>query len=397
MHFIFILFSLILCCKEPNTEIQNPKQIFYINSLLGANLFEKPDLDSMVILSIPHAKEVVYLNESVFLEGSKILLKKIEFAGVKGYLRNDFLSEKAEKFYFLVNSNGGLNLRENPDSNSKILKIIPAGFIGEFLNRAIDLENEKIFWLQIEYNGQVGWIHSAFTLISSDRQNLEDRAGFGSETWFYSLYSNLEKNTLEEYKYTEEDQVNLVFEKLVENYKIYFVEYPISEEDCNSRKSRIVFQNLFSKKFYSRKSVFSEKLIETNQTLPGTVYIETQICNCCCEVFDGNLFFLLKDKIIPIDFRNKDLKASCIVDGEISILEMERSSKIIKDNNQILLYYKLPNCKFDELEISKTGIGRKFKGFKGEVFIDIQKKDESIFLKKYYNEGIPKTFLEKWK
>lgn len=398
MHLFLILFSLLLFCKkevEIQTEIKKDK--IYINSLVGANLYEKPSLDSMIILSIPHAKEVIYLDESLFLKDSKILLKKIEFGGVKGFVRNDLLSSSPEKFYYLVNSSGGLNLRENPDVNSKVIKIIPAGFIGEFLNRAIDLENEKVFWLQVEYNGQKGWIHSAFTLISNDRQNLEDRAGFGSETWFYSLYSNLEKNSLDEYIFTEEDKMNLVNEKQIENYKIFLIEYPISEEECNSRKSRIVFQNLDSKKFYSRKSVYSEKLIESNITLTGTVYIETQICNCCCEVFDGNLFFLLKDKIIPIDFRNQDVKASCIVDGEISILEMERTAKIIKDKNQILLYYRLPNCKFDELEMSSNGIGRKFKGYKGEVFIDIQKKDESIFLKKYYNEGIPKKFSSNWK
>ena len=67
-----------------------------------------------------------------------------------------------------------------------------------------------------------------------------------------------------------------------------------------------------------------------------------------------------------------------------------------KPENKIYMNLKLPNCKFDELEVSSTGLGRKFSGFKSEVFISIEKSETGIKIEKFYNEKIPKKFLTEW-
>ena len=322
MHklFLFLIFPIlfIFYCKEEVNQKSNIAKKMYVNSLQGASLSEKPELKNSVILVIPHGKEIETTEEFVTLneDNKTFKVRKISFGGVSGYIREEFLSDKAENFYFMINSIHGLNIRVNPNSSSKLLKVIPYGYIGEFLTRVQDTDDERIYWIQVQYNGTVGWIHSGFTLIAKDLTSLEERIGYGSEAWFYRLYSDSEKHFLQEVRFSlEEEKPYIKKIEDVGNYKIYQIEYE-DDTNCDAAKSKVIFFNQLTQKYYSRGRVFKETLREKNNPLANTVLTKSEICNCCCETEDSTLFFLLKDKIALIEFKNQNEKAECIFNGE---------------------------------------------------------------------------------
>ncbi|MEK7447349.1 MAG: SH3 domain-containing protein [Patescibacteria group bacterium] len=54
-----------------------------------------------------------------------------------------------------VTADGGLNMRENPDKNAKVLILIPNG-------TKLTVLEEKDGWYKVEYNGQTGWVSKDF-------------------------------------------------------------------------------------------------------------------------------------------------------------------------------------------------------------------------------------------
>jgi uncharacterized protein YraI len=59
-----------------------------------------------------------------------------------------------------------MNLRKRPSQRTQVLTQVPWGAETELLNRTIQGGNN--FWLQVRYEGQVGWIYAPFVSIRGD-------------------------------------------------------------------------------------------------------------------------------------------------------------------------------------------------------------------------------------
>ena len=401
---ILIYLFLFSNCKEEaiiNLNESSEKKHHYIDSLNGTDLYEEPNKKNKIILTIPHGKEIQIRSELLKLmeEGVEVKWRKVIFSGITGWIKDQYISDKIEKYYYVVIPKQGLNIRENPDLDSKILKVIPNGYIGEFINRTWNSEDDnKIFWIETEYNHTKGWIHSGFTLISKNPNILEEKVGYGEETWFYRLYNDSEKTFLEETQITKEEILQKTILKKIEQepYTIFEIENKISEEDCYGPKSQVIFYNNLNNKAFSRKGIFIESIQSFNQPFDKTIYTISQLCNCCCEIQDTTLYFLYPDKIIPFDYKSVNQKAACISDGESNRVELSKEYRIQKDTDTLYVYLRLPICKMDELEPNSIGLNRKIKGYKTDLFLVLKRKSDNIVVEKFYNEKIPKKFLKEW-
>jgi hypothetical protein len=401
---ILIYLFLFINCKEETSIVQKEsteKKQYYIDSLNGTDLYEEPNKKNKIILTIPHGKEIQIRPELLKLEeeGIEVKWRRIIFSGVSGWVKDQYISDKIEKYYYVVIPKQGLNIRENPDLDSKILNVIPNGYIGEFVNRTWDSEDDnKIFWIETEYNLTKGWIHSGFTLISKNPNILEEKVGYGEETWFYRLYNDSEKTFLEEIQISKEEILQKKILKRLElaPYTIFEIENNIAEDDCYGPKSQVLFYNNSNHKVFSRKGVFKETILSSNQPFDKTIYTVSQLCNCCCEIEDSTLYFIYPDKIIPFDYKFGNQKAACISDGESNRVELSKEYRFQKDTDTLFAYLRLPICKMDELEPNSIGLNRKVKGYKTDLFLVLKRKSETIQVEKFYNEKIPKKFIKEW-
>ena len=402
--YVLLIFSFFYCKKENENSLPKPKQYLYTDSLTGTILYETPETGSRILETIPHANkvELVPENPSYTIERDKTTKwRKIQSGSYIGWVMDSFLSDKVERHYFSVVTTAGLPLREKPDPKSKVIATIPLGYIGEFNNRSkenVVILNQPGFWMETSYNGKRGWIFSGFAAISKNLQTLEERIGeLGEEGWFYRLYNNLENSKLDEIEFDPNSvEANAKITKF-ENYPytIYQIQRQVAEDDCNGKESQVIFKNNHPGKFFGKREIYSEIVVEQNYPLTRSVYTTSVPQKCGCLIEDSTLYFLLNDRVLASTFKNTNTKAYCEY-GPVSNVEIERENRYDIKNNTLLMYLKLPECEPDEKTLLYGGKITQIKKLKTDMFISLKLTNEEVYVEKFYQKGIPEDFSKLW-
>ncbi len=401
--FLFIFLSVSYCKKEPD-KVVNEKQFLFTDSLTGTSLYENPEITSSVIDTIPHAAKVEAIPENpayTIQREATIKWRKVNYNNREGWVIDTFLSAKVEKHYFSVVTTSGLPLREKADAKSKVLSVIPFGYIGEFYNQSkenVVIEKQPGFWMETTYNGTRGWIFSGSAAISKNLQSLEERNGeFGDEGWFYRFYSNLEDSKLEEVEFDPGTIEKTAKVTKYENYPytIYQIQRQIAEDDCNGKESQVIFKNNVTGKSFGNREIFSETVVEQNYPLVRSVYTTSIPQKCGCLIQDSTIYFLLDNRVLAATFNNKNTKAYCEY-GTVSNVEVERENRYDLAHNTAYMYLKLPECKPDEKTILYGGKITNIKKFKTDMFISLKVTNSDVLVEKFYQKAIPEQFQAAW-
>ena len=117
----------------------------------GLNLRETADYSAAVLAGIPrHAKVEVLIRADVWC--------KVKYQGYTGYVRTEYLTfrEPADSSIRYVSTpGGGLNLRETPAADAKVLLIIPQG-------AQVRLIQQNGDWCKISYNDTTGYVMARY-------------------------------------------------------------------------------------------------------------------------------------------------------------------------------------------------------------------------------------------
>lgn len=97
-----------------------------------------------------------------------------------------------------VTADGGLNMRENPDKNAKVLILIPNG-------TKLTVLEEQGDWYKVEYNGQTGWVMKDYVSEQKpDDMKTYSGTGFSADNPKFSVKYPADW-TLNDYKISKTD------------------------------------------------------------------------------------------------------------------------------------------------------------------------------------------------
>ncbi|MCX7998343.1 MAG: hypothetical protein N3A69_05240, partial [Leptospiraceae bacterium] len=169
-------------------------------------------------------------------------------------------------------------------------------------------------------------------------------------------------------------------------------------EDCNiTTNSRVVFQNLRLKEFYSHQEYYEEKILSVGEPFPENVYTEYSGCHCCCGDIGNNLYFLFQDKIQYVNFSLNNSKGKCLHSpGED--FEYYQENRIDKENKVIYSLLKLPVCRVLEESniLEKQENESEPIDYSHTLFVVLKVEKSHINIEKYYDEDIPNTYKKDW-
>lgn len=79
-----------------------------------------------------------------------------------------------------VTADGGLNMREKPDKNAKVLILIPTG-------TKLTVLEEQNGWYKVEYNGKTGWVSKDFVSETKPEWKTYSGSGFSTDNPKFSI------------------------------------------------------------------------------------------------------------------------------------------------------------------------------------------------------------------
>ncbi|MCX8000819.1 MAG: SH3 domain-containing protein, partial [Leptospiraceae bacterium] len=270
--------------KEFSFEI--PSNIVHVDNLEGVKLYE--NIDSLKVLkTLPHKAKLEILEiidrnadklQTIDLEDFLLLSEnnwlRVKYNNQEGYIiLDDSIQIKPKIHYFFVVHTRGLDLHLEPSVQSPIVTNIPKNTIGEILEANPDLEKHgslEGYWFKTEYKSKVGWGFSGYIVTSLDPNYFEEKDVVYDEEIFINFLSSSE--ILPIYSPKKIDFKKSKIQNL-NNYKILEVNYDYPLEDCSvTTNSRIIFQNLRRKEFYSNQNYYEEKILSIGEPFPENIY-----------------------------------------------------------------------------------------------------------------------------
>ena len=118
----------------------------------GLNLRETADPNALVLITIPQ-----YAQVELLIDGDSWC--KVRYDRVTGYVMSQFLTttplESDSGVRYVNTTFGGLNLRELPSADARVLLSIPKG-------TAVTLLAEGEEWCKIQFNEHIGYVMTKF-------------------------------------------------------------------------------------------------------------------------------------------------------------------------------------------------------------------------------------------
>ena len=130
-----------------------PETAWVSTGVGGLNLRETADTDASILCTIPKGGQVtVQIRASAWC--------KVTYGQETGYVRTQYLTftEPAQEqscLRYVVTPSGGLNLRETPSADARVMGVIPRG-------TQVTVEQEQDGWCQVTYEMLSGWVMARY-------------------------------------------------------------------------------------------------------------------------------------------------------------------------------------------------------------------------------------------
>lgn len=104
--------------------------------------------------------QIFFDEHIVYIQNQYLVDSKLEIEDNK---KTEQTEQKQGK-YVRINSDAGLNLRQEPTTKSAVLTVIPFGAYADYI------EDNNGEWLKVSYNGNVGYVSAEFVDITDNKQ-----------------------------------------------------------------------------------------------------------------------------------------------------------------------------------------------------------------------------------
>ncbi|PKA06497.1 SH3 domain-containing protein [Leptospira harrisiae] len=248
-----------------------------------------------------------------------------------------------EKKYIKILIKPGSELKKKPNESStaiKFLKYGEIGFVVKIYNKTSLSYNISGYWYQVNFNGDLGYVFSPFTLVSYNRELLEEMnfadTSFRTDVPVLNILPIFPENTLlsnnQIFKQDSESPLENIIKynskiiKINETYLLNSLFFPYQEY----KDENIVFKNISQKlKFTSElNNLHIYSFSKDANLLLGA----TEQCYNCDGIALTYLFYLSKFKILKIPIWDSDAGDKCnSTDDEpvTNLIKISADKKII--------------------------------------------------------------------
>jgi hypothetical protein len=258
------------------------------------------------------------------------------------------LSAATDK-YFTVITLSGLNLRNAPSTNGRILTVIPFDGSGEILEQVspdiIKIQGRSGFWVKVRYKNQTGFLFTGFAQTSNTLQSLHSN---DDERFEAQYIEDVEGNEM------SKDEVLAAFKKKIVHkldypnhiFYVYTSGVKVQNQDpgCIDERSfhEAMILNKKQRQYYRVHGVLIKPLAD-QLPLPNMLAISVTGCTCCCGDHSNKALFFGPKKVMKTQFYLKGQRAACSADRWYDSFEWQTTI----NPNELLFRYEVPYCSFD--------------------------------------------------
>ncbi len=263
-----------------------------------------------------------------------------------------------EKKYIKIFSKNGVELKKKPIESSKTTKILEYGEIGtvvKIYNQVSLSYNISGYWYQANFNGDLGYVFSPFTLLSYNRELLEEMnfadTSFRTDVPVLSILPIYPENTIlsndqifkidggsPQKNKTEYNNKNI---RINETYTLNSLFFPYEDY----LDENIIFKNILTKsKFISELSNLHIYSFSKDANL---LWGGTDQCHNCDGISLSYLFYLSKFKILKIPIWDSEAGDKCNNDDDEPVTNL---IKISSDKKIIYIIHSRFDCERIEEE-----------------------------------------------
>lgn len=136
----------------PNASAKSGSPSRYITTT-AVNLRKNASTSSKILKVVPEG--AVVLDYDLVIENG---FRGVDYNGTVGWIYDDYLVlEGEEQGPLTFTTTTAVNLRKGPSTNSKIIKVLPAG--AQVIDYDLVIENG---YRGVDYNGTVGWVYGDY-------------------------------------------------------------------------------------------------------------------------------------------------------------------------------------------------------------------------------------------
>ena len=313
--------------------------------------------------------------------------------GIGLELQSGSMPNPAPQPYYTVITVSGVNLRVKPQTNSRILFVLPVNSSGKILEyvseKPVKIQGRNGFWVKAEYGKNVGYLFTGFVEISEGK----------SRTLDADAPTYLEESP--QYRILEKEEVRLylkqkIYEKTeFPGHTLYITKAPprdIGEDPQCIGRSELrlgMIHNKKNGKYYDLDAVYVER-VRGAMPYPDQLVLDITHCSCCCGSRSVRSFFFGKEKVLVAPFSFKKRPAQCGADRSQESLEWRFES----NSQRILIQMKTPFCSFSS---ENHDIDFKNPEIRNQYFLEIQKVDgEYVKSKHIYPGETYSNLLKEW-
>lgn len=363
-----------------------------VRSVEGADFYADAGLKEKIgHLRFQESAEIL---EEIWNSEKNIKKYKIICKNITGYINGGDFDLPGKKGFFKVSVLSGLNLREKPDQNSRILTVVPYSYEGEVLDRdrrIMEIQRKKGYWFFTEYEKKRGWMFSGHVFLS-------ERKDFSSDlreplAAFHQTFLNPGIIRPEVYKKYPVISDEVKYDQLLKYRNSessaeisgfsFLTQTPVIRNECNEYETRLILQNRAENiQYFLNPENLSESVLKERGCFILTEYTG---CWCCCGNFGENIYIVMKNKLQKYSF----LKEAFAVRSECSL--HPEKIRYSKNKDSLYLLFRYAECTMDE----NTGT-LKFLKFKDTLFISLKTDGENVQMKRVFHKEIPNEFKSDW-
>lgn len=275
---------------------------------------------------------------------------------------------------------------------------------GPGADSTIDVEDDGI-WFYMKRGRRAGWVHFRSPVVTDDPGGMRTALLMDADESFRRY---LDRPVV--LPGIEED-----LSQIARNYSRRKIEHSgsydiiqlgrnVAPDSCEQNPvSRIVFRSKDTKRLYGIVPGYSETVLP-GPPLHDSLYTLASHCNCCCPLLTNQLYLLLSEQILVLDYLNENIEGAGYCDyGPVYRIVPGRETRFPRDGRSILTYMKLPSCPLEgsalENDIPPGGKTIYYpKHALHELFLKLEVDGEKnrITIHKYFDRGIPEEFRREW-
>jgi N-acetylmuramoyl-L-alanine amidase len=146
----------------------------------GLLLRDAASRDGKALLTVPEGTSI----EIAAAQGEWY---QTSYQGKTGWVSASYVTITYEYKQGRVTAAGGLNLRETPEANGKVLLMIPAG-------AAITVTDQRDSWYQTVYQEKTGWVHADYVTLPPTAPSADSAAADSGQTVVFASEIDLSPN-----------------------------------------------------------------------------------------------------------------------------------------------------------------------------------------------------------